>query len=588
MKLVPLILCLSMIAGLKSMNFTIKEIISGITFVKEAHVSLSYQKWNMVYYYDLNSYFEQIKLFEKIIDEMHRACDLLKIDGSTCLSLIIKFEKYQEKIEHSKSIIKRYKLDGKIRTQRSLIPQIGTVLKALFGIIDEEQAEIYNKKIIQLEKNAKQKGEFSNERLSIIQSSLMTNDKRFKELTIKIITLSTQLRSLNATTFEKTSQTLISDNFNYLAHSATLIMIDHNRISDIIMQLLTNTISTKITELIPANTLQENLRDISFSLAIGKKLPIDVERDNIYEIFNVIDIKSTVVQEKLLMVISIPIVNEISYNLFRAVSIPTEYKNEAVMIQSSTEYLLANIAASHFLPITSAEYTNCLRKTENQIICNPASPIYLNKHYKCEFCLFNEIDIQDLEIHCENNIRKIPRKNYFIKLDAPNYYYVYVNSPITIRSICTGREPEEMLVSNHGILLVEDQCIIKTDGLLIEASHTVNNRHTITLESPKFNISELTKLSYVVGYDSNRTNNNKGQDDGDVTLLENFDIETNELLRRVEQAREKEHKLEFQIDENVDSYSWFKMIYSFVIFMIICGIIIMIIKLFHNTIKCMS
>lgn len=468
MKTILLLFCLTIIAQTQSHNFTKKEITSGITFVNEARVSLSYQKWKMVYYYNLQGYFEQIASFEAIISEMHKACSLLKIDGSTCLTLIIKFEKYREKIDHSNSIIERYNQRGQNKLRRALITPVGTILRVLFGLVDEEQAQLLNDRIMQLEKNAKQKGEFSNERLSIIKSSLISNDKRFKELTAKVITLSIQLKNSNLTTFTQIEQTLISDNFNYLAHSATLIMIELNRISDIIMQLLTNNVSTRITELIPVDILQDNLRDISFNLEIGKKLPIDVEKDNIYEIFDMITIKSTVVNDKLLMILSLPIINEISYDLFRTVPIPTQHMKEVIIIQPSTEYILVNKAASQFIPITSTEYTKCLRKPNNQLICTPTSPIYLNKHHKCEFCLFNKIDIDDLEIHCEFNIRKIQRRNYFIKLDAPNYYYVFVIYPITIRFICAGREPEEMLISEHGILLIDDHCILKTDSLLIE------------------------------------------------------------------------------------------------------------------------
>lgn len=587
MKTILLLFCLTIIAQTQSSKFTKKEITSGITFVNEARVSLSYQKWKMVYYYNLQGYFEQIASFEAMIGEMHKACGLLKIDGSTCLTLIIKFEKYREKIDHSKSIIERYNLRGQNKLRRALITPVGTILRALFGLVDEEQAQLLNDRIMQLERNAKRKGEFSNERLSIIQSSLMSNDKRFRELTAKIITLSTQLKNSNVTTFTQIEQTLISNNFNYLAHSATLIMIEHNRISDTIIQLLTNNVSTKITELIPVDILQNNLRDISFNLEKGKKLPIDVEKDNIYEIFDMITIKSTVVNDKLLMIISLPIINEISYDLFKTVPIPTQHMKEVIIIQPSTEYILVNKAASHFIPITSTEYANCLKKPNNHLICSPTSPIYLNKHYKCEFCLFNEIDFDDLEIHCEFNIRKIQRKNYFIKLDAPNYYYVFAISPITIRFICAGREPEEMLISEHGILLIDDHCILKTDSLLIEAKYTVGNKDSIQLESPRLNISDLAKLSYVVAYNSNRTNNIE-QDKGDVTLLENFSVETNELIRRVEHARGEENGINFQEPEIENHISWSKIIFSIIIFFMICVTIVMITKLIQTAMACMS
>lgn len=584
MKGVAILLLFSIISSLKGIDFEVKDITSGITFVNEARALVSYQKWNIVYYYNIQEYIEQISSFEKTLDEMRKACNLLKLEGSTCLTLIIKFEKYKEKIEHSKDLIIRYKLKGKIRPRRALIPPLGTMLKALIGTVDEEQAELFNKRITQLEKVAKRKGGFNTERLSIIQSSLISNDKRFKEMTSKVIELNSQVKSINSTTFDQTSKNLITNNFNYLVHTAVLTIIDHIHISDIIMQLLTNSISNKITELIPAKLFQENLREITFNLAKGKKLPIDIDRENIYEIFDIITIKTTVVENNLLMILSIRIVNEIPYTLFKTVPIPTQYLNEAIMIQPTTEYILVNKAASHFIPITATEYIDCLKKQDKQIICTPTNPIYLSKHGRCEFCLFNEIDIDDLNIHCKNNIRKIPNRNYFIKLHSPNYYYAYIKHPLTIRFYCAGRESEELLLSTHGILKINDYCVMKTDGLMIEASHTTEHNHTITIDSPKFHVLSLANLSYEIKFSQNKLIENNG----DVTLLENFDVETNELLRRIEQIKEEEQKVDIHELETSTYFTWFDTIKNTIVLIMACVIIIMIIRSIQKAIKCMK
>lgn len=299
MKVVAILLLFCIISSLKGIDFEIKDMTSGITFVNEARALVSYQKWNTVYYYNLQEYIDQISSFEITLNEMRKACNLLNLEGSTCLTLIIKFEKYKEKIEHSKDLISRYKLKGQIRPRRALVPPLGTLLKALIGTVDEEQAELFNERIAQLEKKAKKKGEFNTERLSIIRSSLVSNDKRFKEITSKVIELNSQIKSINSATFDQASKNLITNNFNYLVHTAMLTTIDHIHISDIIMQLLTNSISNKITEIIPTKLFQENLKEITFNLAKGKKLPIDIDRENIYQIFDIITIETTIVENNL-------------------------------------------------------------------------------------------------------------------------------------------------------------------------------------------------------------------------------------------------------------------------------------------------
>lgn len=449
--------------------------------------------------------------------------------------------------------------------------------------MDEEQAEVYNQRIQQLEKAAKRKGEFNTERLSIIQSSLITNDKRFKELTTKVITLNTQIKTLNTTTFDQATQKVITDNFNFLVHTAILTIIEHIRISDIIMQLLSNSISNKLTELIPTALFHENLKEISFNLAKGKRLPIDIDRQNIYEILDIVTTKTTIIENNLLIIISIPIINDIPYTLFKTVPIPTQYLNEAIMIQPSTEYILINKAASHFIPLSSIEYAECLIKQDKEIICTPNNPIYLSKHSKCEFALFNEIDIDDLNIHCKDNIRKIPNRNYFIKLQPPNYYYIYIRFPLIVRFFCAGREPEELLLSQHGILRIDDYCVMKTDTVMIEAAYTTRNKQSITIISPDLNATRLATLNYEFKFARNKVIEINS---GDVTLLENFEVETNELLRRIEQMKEEEQKIEIHDLEAETYFTWFKAIKSTILLTIIGIIIIMSIRLTYSITKC--
>lgn len=94
MKVVAILLLFCITSSLRGIDFEIKDITSGITFVNEARALVSYQKWNTVYYYNLQEYIDQISSFEITLNEMRKACNLLNLEGSTCLTLIIKFEKY--------------------------------------------------------------------------------------------------------------------------------------------------------------------------------------------------------------------------------------------------------------------------------------------------------------------------------------------------------------------------------------------------------------------------------------------------------------------------------------------------------------
>lgn len=579
MKISNILYYLTLVNVAHGIYFKEENITSGITFIKETNGSLSYQKWNIIYYYSITSYLDQINSFENIIQEIHKACYLLNDKSGICTTLIVRLENYNGKIEHSKDIIRRFRTDG--RYKRSIMPMGGYILSAIFGLMDESMAMAYNEAINQLEENMKTNDDLRKTQLSVFKDSLISNDNRFKELTNKLISLNLQIKKSNHTMSNNTAHAINKENFDYLIQTATLIMIDHNRVSDTIIQLLTDSSLYKFTELLPVGKLQENLREIEYALDADKQLPINIDSENIYEIFKVAKIKTTIINNRLLIVFTIPIINTIKYDVFRTLPIPTYVNDEAVIIHPYSEYFLINIHESHFIPIKPEEYANCARKSNNQVICTPSSPIYIGKHTRCEVSLFNKADLNDLNTHCKHNIRKIQKRNYFIKLGTPNLFYVFIYKPIVVRFLCDGREPKEILIDRNGMLALDDKCVMYSEGIIVEASYESGFESKYLLESPQFDVSDLASIQYMV---SPGNNDSKEQDDTgkDVTLLENFNVEFDELQKRVEQIQEVERRIVYgqrkyglpTIDVGSWSdFSWFKLIYISIILILIIALI---------------
>lgn len=571
------ILGLAIISITRALYFTEQNITSGITFINETSGSISYQRWNALYYYSLKNYLDQTVLFENAIEEMRKTCKLLQEEGSICTTLIIRLEKYREKIEQSREIIRKFGTEG--RYKRS-IPMFGGLLLALFSTMAADQAKIYNDIIEQVEGNLKTHQELRQEQLSVFKDSLTSNDNRFDELTNRINFLTSHaLMDKNMT--NDVSKGAVRENFNFLIQTATLIMIDHNRISDTIIELLTNASLDKITTLIPTSKFIEDLRMIGYALNADKKLPIDINTENIYELFRIMTVKTTIINNRLLIVITIPIVNVMTYDIFRAIPIPTRVNDDAVIIQPSSDYFLMNKKASHFIPLTSEEYAKCTRKSNDHIICAPSSPIFIGRHTKCEIGLFNEIDLKDLNTHCKYNLRKIQQQNYFVRLGSPNLFYIYIHKPIVVRFLCDGREPTEILLNQNGMLALDDKCVMQSEGFIIEASYDTGFESKYLLESPDFNISDLASLKHIV---KRNTDKSKDQEENgkDVTLLENYDVEFNDLQKRVEELQDLEREIVLNQREVNDSpLSGLSWIYVSIALMILLVIGTKLIQLFH-------
>lgn len=578
--------CLTIVTVIHGIYFKEENITSGVTFIKETSGSLSYQKWNIIYYYGITSYLDQIVLFENAIEEIHRACELLDDKNEICTTLTVRLEKYHDKIEHSRDIIKKFHTEG--RYKRSLSTPVSAIILTLLGLADENWAIKFDGVIDQLNHNTQTHNDLRKAQISVFKESLVSTDNMFKELTKKLKSLNSYVKKIKHTVSNQTSHTGHMENLNYLLQTATLIMIDHSRVSDTIIHLLTGSSPFRFTELLPASKLQENLREINYALDTDKQLPINIDTENIYEIFKISQIKTTIINNRLLIIATIPIINTVKYDLFRAIPIPTRVNDEAVTMHLSSEYFLINKPESHLIPITREEYTNCARKSNDQVICTPSSPIYVGKHTGCETILFSEADQGGLNIYCKYNIRKIPLRNYFIKLGSSNLFYVFIDKPIVVRFLCDGREPSDISIAKSGVLALDDKCVVLSEGIIIEAIYETGFESKYLMESPRFNVSEFMSLKHTV---ASQLSESKGQEEleEDLRPLENFENEFNELQKRVEQIGDFERKIAFDEQMNdissFNEFSWLQMTYISVVIVILFAVIVKTVNLFRRFIR---
>lgn len=575
--------CLTLVTVIHGIYFKEENITSGVTFIKETSGSLSYQKWNIIYYYGITSYLDQIVLFENAIEEIHRACELLDDKNEICTTLTVRLEKYHDKIEHSRDIIKKFHTEG--RYKRSLSTPVSAIILTLLGLADENWAIKFDGVIDQLNHNTQTHNDLRKAQISVFKESLVSTDNMFKELTKKLKSLNSYVKKIKHTVSNQTSHTGHMENLNYLLQTATLIMIDHSRVSDTIIHLLTGSSPFRFTELLPASKLQENLREINYALDTDKQLPINIDTENIYEISQ---IKTTIINNRLLIIATIPIINTVKYDLFRAIPIPTRVNDEAVTMHLSSEYFLINKPESHLIRITREEYTNYARKSNDQVICTPSSPIYVGKHTGCETILFSEADQGGLNIYCKYNIRKIPLRNYFIKLGSSNLFYVFIDKPIVVRFLCNGREPSDISIAKSGVLALDDKCVVLSEGIIIEAIYETGFESKYLMESPRFNVSEFMSLKHTV---ASQLSESKGQEEleEDLRPLENFENEFNELQKRVEQIGDFERKIAFDEQMNdissFNEFSWLQMTYISVVIVILFAVIVKTVNLFRRFIR---
>lgn len=81
---------------------------TGLLFAELSKVHTSYTKWHICYYYDLNSYFQQIQQIEICIGKMTKICKTLH-DNELCNATIDQLKSHMEDMQQDNTKIESFR-----------------------------------------------------------------------------------------------------------------------------------------------------------------------------------------------------------------------------------------------------------------------------------------------------------------------------------------------------------------------------------------------------------------------------------------------------------------------------------------------
>lgn len=547
------LLLLTTIIIVASINFTPKNETTGIIFLKKATTKISYEKWNICYYYELAEYYNLVKIFKESIEKIENICNNIN-ENKFCKILLDEIKTVDIKINKNTQTIKTYINKKKLHKSKrqAILWPIGKVYNYVFGLLDEEQAIYYNSKINEIQKNAKINNDLSKEQITIIKNSLNINKETMLMFKNQTNFLGTELSKLNYGINNATKDILIQKNLNFLFQMATILIIDLNHYSNIINEILTDSIRAKITEIISETDIISILETIALGLEPEQEIPIDIFEENVYNLLNIISISSSIFDEKILMEIKIPIILRDTFILYKSIPLPIKSNDKIMIIQPPYTHFLINKAKTELIPMTEDDMGKCIKKTTDLFICSPDSPTLMKKQNKCFTHLLSNTNISDILSMCKDNFVSITKENYFIQIDKNNYY-CFITFPILIRNFCPGRDPEDFIVDKDGILQIQSQCYIDNRDMRITAKTEVNFGNGLTINSPKFNGDDFGKAIINVS-DLIAQNEDNGIQGVDMKIIREFEGKYFDLYKQAEQITRERQKLTFEgIDENVIS-----------------------------------
>lgn len=478
-KLIAALVCIMCnVQSYSGYNFTTFDDPTGIFLVKTFDTYISYNNWKLYYYYDLSEFFENINLYKDCLEKMEKICSSMP-EREQCETMIKKHNRLILNINLDLEYI--YAMEPKTKKQRrdALFGFIGSYVgKPLFGLMDEEDASIITEKINSLI-NAHQTQTIALKNgLSIVQQTIKITNETMFQLNRDVHELNRYVNNITTTISDVEIEIKQHIDFNYISSLATMISVEHQHAIHIIKSALKNTLHGEFSSLITHKQFLKDLQEISETLDETSFTIID----DIKQIQQVVSIKGTIMQKRLLVEFTIPILERNPYQLNSIVSIPVEYKNNTILINMENSNYLVNNLSRIYIPIEKDELKQCKKIYNQTLVCYPQTEAYFENSDICiSNVLFEKTAEKQLGKCTYDNVKKMN----LIKALGDNSYYIYVTEPMLMRENCLRIPTKLFSLNNTGILKIDPNCEIIFNNMRISTRNSHIKEKIVDIDAPQ-------------------------------------------------------------------------------------------------------
>lgn len=541
---------------------------SGMIFIPLSKTQFTYTQWNLIYFYELDTYYTESIRFKNCINKLNTICnEQLKHDESAngaCEFIVRQSNEQLADIENDENMIRSYEFPTNHRQKRwapLVYAGAGWLAHSISSYISHDSARNYAEQIEKLQANSEYQKILSEEQITIMEQTIQLQNKTINDISKDIAYLERKIDSY-------------SDTLNYIRWGQYFSMIteiasglrDHHKsMTSEILRLISHTTRGEISRLIPIDQLSAHLHLINAQIPKNNELPINLlQNESIYNLFKASQIKSALIDNKIILEMRIPILAQQEYTLFRTIPIPIKNKNETILINTENEMFLTDSSQSTFIPFSEKEYTNCLAANKKELICKHSSPKYSVLFRACEMDILRNKNNAIIPQSCTT--KPIFSQNYIIQMPLINKYYIFVHDAIDVNEICeSGDTVKSLSLTSSGFLQIDPDCYMYNEQFTLHGKAFKETDGGIIL-TPKFNASIDVNLK-----PPHIENNNNHQ-----FIHHDYSNEFGKIIHKLQAQKDNVEKM--TIDHSDGNHS------SVIIFIIVCITIIAVIFKFKQKI----
>lgn len=421
-------------------------------------------------------------------------------------------------LEQTNELVIPKNMDG--RRKRAPLGIIGTINKALFGTLNEDDAKYYSGLIYNLKRDNSFLLKLIKNQTSIVDSTVNVIHQSEEGINAQFSLFRKHIdhiHDLLNTLQSDSDHSNITQTFNMLTSLATLKILHYKDTQDALLEVLTDIKYNKLNPALftPAQ-LRTQLEIIQPHIPIGTRLPSHNDMNQLIEIYQLMQIRTGRTGNKLIIEIHIPLLRNTQYQLYKAIPTSFPHQDSYLSMITDTDYLAVDSNKLNYYPMQEAEFSQCIH-TSSQLVCLQTRPTYtLNSdRYQCEIKLMT---------HKKNNVmnfckfKTIPQSKQWIQLNNPNQWIFVLDKLYTVDISCKG-ELTYAELQGSGTLEISPGCELRNEDVTIH-SHNIEQSIPINSYFPSFNLTEI-KLQF--DNSSART----------LPPTPNLIIHTNDLLKKL-------------------------------------------------------
>lgn len=438
-------------------NYKIETIpkTAGLFYVNQGQAKITNQFISLIHYYNLTSLNDMLDLSQNYYSKSLSYCSLItEHDSSTCKLSLLMIHNQLIDLKDRLDEINNYHKPRTQRSKRGLINGISYPVKWLFGIPDADDATFYQKSIESLINDQKQTH-------VLMQSQIRVISDTIKNINQTMITLDTVESKLNANVvlfnkYMKDSSKIVN------THTIQIELVHHLLLIKQINELLEQQIDQYLNSMtlarhgivdyniIPPQTLLDELQSSS-----KYELPLEPIWSNLEYFYKMIKPKSLLTDNKLVIIIRIPIVHPETFDIQKIFPLPTQYAtNPQVLsfIKNDFDFLIISRTRTRYLLLKSLQ--NCEEYKVGEFLCTDTTIMQDGLQNTCETALF------DLTTQVIPKICQVVTlyANTEIWQSVSSYQWLFILTEPTMCSIVCKESSESILLDKTGILSLNETC----------------------------------------------------------------------------------------------------------------------------------